>query len=123
MTAGTVLARALGFYPAAAAKQYEMIRSAKRMTDYQREIATGFRSAWIKATMRGDRDRAREVEAAVADWNAASKGTAMEVRDFVKNSQRALKEARRPAMERTLRSAPDAAERDLQNLVDLLTSN
>jgi hypothetical protein len=123
MTAGTVLARALGFYPAVAAKQYEMIRSAKRMTDYQREIATGFRSAWIKATMRGDRDRAREIEAAVADWNAASKGTAMEVRDFVKNSRRALKEAQRPAMERTLRSAPDAAERDLRNLVDLLMSN
>jgi hypothetical protein len=73
--------------------------------------------------MRGDRDRAREIEAAVADWNAASKGTAMEVRDFVKNSQRALKEARRPAMERTLRSAPDAAERDLRNLTDLMSLN
>jgi len=123
MTAGTVLARALGFYPAAAAKQYEMIRAAKRMTDYQREVATGFRSAWIRATMRSDRARAREIEAAVADWNAASKGTAMEIRNFVQNSRRALKEARRPAMERTLRSAPDAAERDLRSLVDLWTSN
>jgi len=123
MTAGTVLARALGFYPAEAAKQYEMIRSAKRMTDYQREVSTGFRTAWIKAMMRNDRARAREIEAAVEDWNAASAGTALEVRNFVKNSQRALKEARRPAIERTLKSAPDAAERDLQTMVDLLTSN
>ena len=123
MTTGTVVARALGFYPSEAAKQYEMIRSAKRMTDYQREVATGFRTAWIKATMRGDRARAREIEAAVEDWNAGAKGTALEVRNFVKNSQKALKEARRPAVERTLRSAPDAAEADLQRMVDLLTAN
>ena len=123
MTTGTVVARALGFYPSEAANQYEMIRSAKRMTDYQREVATGFRTAWIKATMRGDRARAREIEAAVDDWNVGAKGTALEVRNFVKNSQRALKEARRPAVERTLKSAPDAAARDLQTMVDLMTAN
>ena len=123
MTTGTLLARAMGFYPAAAAKQYEIIRSAKRMTDYQREVATGFRTAWIKATTRGDRDRARAIEEAVADWNAGSKGTALEVRDFVANSKKALKEASRTAVERTLRSAPDAAERDLQQMIDLLTAN
>jgi hypothetical protein len=113
----------MGFYPAAAAKQYEIIRSAKRMTDYQREVATGFRTAWIKATTRGDRDRARAIEEAVEDWNAGSKGTALEVRNFVENSKKALKEASRTAVERTLRSAPDAAERDLQQMIDLLTSN
>ena len=123
MTTGTLLARAMGFYPAAAAKQYEIIRSAKRMTDYQREVATGFRTAWIKATTRGDRDRARAIEEAVEDWNAGSKGTALEVRNFVENSKKALKEASRTAVERTLRSAPDAAERDLQQMIDLLTSN
>ena len=123
MTTGTLLARAMGFYPAAAAKQYEIIRSAKRMTDYQREVATGFRTAWIKATTRGDRDRARAIEEAVEDWNAGSKGTALEVRDFVANSKKALKEASRTAVERTLRSAPDAAERDLQQMIDLLTAN
>ena len=123
LTAGPVVARALGFYPAEAAQQYEMIRVAKRMTDYQREVSTGFRTAWIKAMMRGDTARARVVEETVADWNAGAKGTALEVRDFRKNAQRALKEARRPAIERTLRSAPDAAERDLQRMVDLLTAN
>ena len=123
MTTGTVVARALGFYPSEAAQQYEMIRAAKRMTDYQREVSTGFRTAWIKAMMRGDTERARVVEETVADWNAGAKGTALEVRDFRKNAQRALKEARRPAIERTLRSAPDAAERDLQRMVDLLTAN
>ena len=123
MHAGTIIGRALGFYPAAAANQYEIIRAAKRMTDYQREVVTGYRTAWVTAMVRGDREFAREIEASVQDWNAASKGTALEIRNFVPNSQRALREARRPAAERTLRSAPNAAERDLQQMVDLLSLN
>ena len=123
MDVATVITRALGFYPAAAANQYEMIRSAKRMTDYQREVVTGYRTAWVSAMMRDDREFARQIEESVEDWNAASKGTALEIRNFVQNSRRALQEARRPATARTLRSAPNAAEQDLQRMVDLLTLN
>lgn len=123
MNAMTVLARVLGFYPVAASRQYEMIGMAKRITDYQREQAAAYRIGWIKATMEGDRARAREIEREVDAWNAGSKGTGLEIRNFVKNSQRALQEARRPASARTLRSAPNAAERDLQNLIDLMIQN
>jgi hypothetical protein len=123
MSASTVIARALGFYPSAAAAQYDTIRAAKRMTDYQREVVTAYRTAWVKAMMRNDREGAREIEAAVEEWNKSAAGTALEINNFVKNSRRTLGEARRPAMERTLRAAPDAAERDLQNMVDLLTAN
>jgi hypothetical protein len=123
MHMGTIISRLLGFYPSAAANQYEIIRSAKRMTDYQREVVTGYRTAWVTAMMRNDREMARQLEESVREWNAASKGTALEIRNFVPNSQRALREARRPAAERTLRTAPDAAERDLRQLVDLLSLN
>jgi hypothetical protein len=100
-----------------------MIGMAKRITDFQREQTTAYRVGWIRAMMEGDRARAREIEQEVATWNAGSKGTGLEIRDFVKNSQRALKEARRPVMERTLRSAPDAAERDLRNMMELMSVN
>jgi hypothetical protein len=123
MNTGTLLARALGFYPSAAANQYEMIRSAKRMTDYQREVVTGYRTAWVSAMMRGDREFARQIEQSVEDWNDSAKGTALEIRGFTKNSRRALEEARRPATARTLRSAPNAAEKDLQRMIDLMTLN
>jgi hypothetical protein len=93
------------------------------MTDYQREVVTAYRTAWVKAMMRNDREGAQEIEAAVEEWNKSAAGTALEINNFVKNSRRTLGEARRPAMERTLRAAPDAAERDLQNMVDLLTAN
>jgi hypothetical protein len=123
MNAGIVLARVLGFYPVAPSREYEMIGMAKRITDFQREQTTAYRVGWIRAMMEGDRARAREIEQEVATWNAGSKGTGLEIRDFVKNSQRALKEARRPVMERTLRSAPDAAERDLRNMMELMSVN
>lgn len=123
MDAGTVITRALGFYPVAAANQYEVIRAAKRMTDYQREVVTGYRTAWVSAMMRNDRDFARQIEESVDEWNTASDGTALEIKNFVQNSRRALQEARRPASARTLRSAPNAAERDLQNLIDLMIQN
>lgn len=123
MTAGTIIARALGFYPGSAAAQYDMIRSAKRMTDYQREVVTAYRTAWVKAMMRNDRAGARAIEDEVDGWNESAKGSALEIKNFAKNSQRALGDAKRPAMERTLRSAPNAAERDLQNMIDLMTAN
>jgi hypothetical protein len=123
MTAGTIITRMLGFYPGAAANQYEMIRSAKRMTDYQREVVTAYRTAWVKSMMRGDRAGAKAIEAEVDGWNESAKGSALEIKNFAKNSKRALQDANRPAMERTLRSAPNAAERDLQNMIDLMTLN
>jgi hypothetical protein len=123
MTAGTIITRMLGFYPGSAANQYEMIRSAKRMTDYQREVVTAYRTAWVKSMMRGDRAGAKAIEAEVDGWNESAKGSALEIKNFAKNSKRALQDANRPAMERTLRSAPNAAERDLQNMIDLMTLN
>ena len=86
-------------------------------------MVVGYRTAWVTAMMRNDREFAREIEESVRAWNDASKGTALEIRNFLPNSQRALREARRPAAERTLRTAPNAAERDLRDMVDLLSLN
>jgi hypothetical protein len=120
MTAGTIAARLLGFYPTAASDQYSMIRIAKRMTDYQRDVTTGFRSAWINAMQAKDTQRAQAIEDAVRDWNDGAKGTALEIRNFRSASMRALREAQRPAGERALKSAPKAARQDLEKLSTLL---
>ena len=123
MNAGIVLARAIGFYPTSASREYDGVRMAKRVTDYQREQVTSYRTGWILAMQEGDRERAREIEKEVENWNKGSKNTGLVIKDFVKNSRRALKEANRPVMERTLRSAPDVAENDLRTMTDLLTLN
>jgi len=120
MSAGAVIARLMGFYPTAAADQYEMIKYTKRIADYQKEATTGFRQAWIKAKLRGDNATARAIESNVDEWNSTLKGTALEIKKFTANSQRALNEAKRSASERALRAAPQAARRELGQLPELL---
>jgi hypothetical protein len=120
--AGVIAARLLGFYPAAAAEQYSAIRIANRVSDYQRDVVAGFRQAWIKAKIGGDNARASEIEQAVRDWNKGAEGTGLEIDDFRSRSQRALKEAQRPAGERTLRTVPKAGRGDIEQAFDLLTT-
>ena len=119
-SASTILTRLLGFYPAGAAEEYGVIRISKRITDYQKEVSAGFRQAWIKAMIRGDMDQARAIVESVNDWNSGAAGTALEIRNFERNARKALQEARRPAGERLLRSAPRAAQQDLEQAAELL---
>ena len=117
----TIFTRMVGFYPERAATQYDIIRIAQRETDYQKEVVAAYRQAWIKATMRGDIERAQEIVAAVNNWNETARGTPLEITRFVPNSVRALREAQRGAGERALRAAPRAAQEDIRELVDALT--
>jgi hypothetical protein len=121
LTAGTYLTRALGFYPVAAAQQYEFIRTARRMTDYQREISAGYQQAWIKARMSGDSDQVRDINAAVADWNRAAYGTPLYIANFQENAAKAYAEAIRPATQRYLRTAPKASRTDLRSAAEILS--
>ena len=118
MTAATIITRLLGFYPSAAADQYEVIKYANRMVNYQKEMTVGFRQAWIKAKLRGDEAGAQAIEQGVADWNDATRGTGLEIRKFVSGSNKGLREASRPAGERALRAAPTAARQDIQGLME-----
>jgi len=117
---GIVASRLLGFYPTAAAQQYEVIRISKRLTDYQREVSAGFRYGWIKAKIAGDEVQARAIEDAVREWNEGARGTALEIRNFRKNANRSLREARRPAVERLRKSSPTAARDDMDNVANLM---
>ena len=115
-----IITRVLGFYPERASSEYQQIRISKRTADYQRQVSSGFQQAWIKAKIMGDDDRADAVADAVKDWNQAAKGTALEIRNFTRNANRALREAERPAMERFLRTAPRASREEIDRAATLL---
>jgi hypothetical protein len=123
MSAATLVTRMLGFYPAAAAEQYGIIRVSRRIGDYHKDVVAGYRSAWIKATLAGDTEQAQNIVDSVADWNEGARGTALEIRRFLPTSRQALREARRPASERMLRSASRSARSDLEELAQLLGYN
>lgn len=118
--AGVMAARVLGFYPTDAARQYAAIRISKRITDYQRDTVTSYRTAWVRAKMTGDNDGARDIERAVQRWNEGAEGTGLRIRNFMQGSQRALREAKRPAGERALRTTPTANRADIEQVYDLM---
>lgn len=120
MDASVILTRLLGFYPAGAAEEYGVIRVSKRIVDYQKEVSAGFRQAWIKAMIRGDMEQAQAIVDSVNDWNDGAEGTALEINNFQRNARKALQEARRPAGERLLRSAPKSAKEDVDLAATLL---
>ena len=120
MDMGTIITRLAGFYPSQAANQYDVIRIANRTTDYQKEAVASFRHAWIKATLRGDTQTANEIMNDVREWNNATRGTPLEIRNFSTGNTRALREAQRPAGERALRAAPRAAQEDIRGYIDAL---
>ena len=116
LDAGTYLARALGFYPAAASRQNDVVRLTKRQADYMREVSGEFRRAYVKAALRDDRDKMRQVAESVRDWNREARGTGLEIPNFTINAQRAVQEARKTSSERYISSAPKSLRREVQGL-------
>ncbi len=118
VSAMTVASRILGFYPADAARQYDFIKYANRMNYDYKEVGTAYKLAWVKAMMTGDRAQAARIVREVNDWNEANKGGPGVIRNFLRNAQKALQEARRPAGERLLKSAPVASRASLERFLD-----
>ena len=120
-TTSMLAIRILGFTPGSVAAQYEVIRLAKRETNYQKQVVAKFRTQLLKAEMRGDRVTAASIRRSVKEWNAVEKGTLLEIRDFEKNYQRLKKQALMPAKQRFMQSA-GKANQDAIELIDQLAS-
>lgn len=116
---GTMLTRALGFYPASAVAENDVVRMSKRIGDYQKDVAATYRGLYVGAKLAKDNDRAREVVQMVKDWNEAAKGTGLEIRSFEGSANRALREAQRTATERYLKAAPRAMRSETQRILEL----
>jgi hypothetical protein len=116
---GTMLTRALGFYPASAVAENDVVRLSKRIGDYQKDVAATYRGLYVSAKIAKDNDRAREISAMVKDWNEAAKGTGLEIRNFEGSANRALQEAQRTATERFLRTQPKAMRPETERFLEL----
>jgi hypothetical protein len=116
LTGLTYATRLLGFYPQAASEQYSKIRVSKRIVDYQRETSAGFQQAYVRAKIAGDEARAEAILDAVNNWNEGAQDTPLFIRNFRVNANKALREARRPAVERLLRTTPVSARENLRTI-------
>jgi len=119
MSAMTIASRLLGFYPSSATRENDVVRLSKRIADYGRDVKASFRIAAIKAQLTNDRRAYRNVLKGVAEWNKAAKGTGMEIRNFQQSVNQALREARRTAAARYIRSAPKNVRPESEALLRL----
>ena len=101
-----ILARMLGFYPAIATQQNDIVRMSKDVGDYAKSIKADYVSAYVKAKLANDNDRMQSIAADVRRWNEDAKGTGLEITTFTRSANRAAQEAARPTVLRYLKSAP-----------------
>jgi hypothetical protein len=95
------------------------VRLAKRVGDYQKDVAATYRGLYISAKIAKDNTRANEVLEMVNDWNDAAKGTGLELRNFQQSANRALREAQLTATERFLRTQPKAMRPETEQMLQL----
>lgn len=118
--AGVLLGRMLGFYPAAAVRENDVVRMGKRLIDYRREVASHYYGRFIMASLSGDQEAVDNVLKDVDAWNDAASGTELELSNFRASANRALREAKRTTSQRYLRTIPVNARRETQRVMDMI---
>ena len=117
--AHVILARLLGFYPAVATQQNDIVRMSKQVNEYGKAIKAEYVAAYVKARAAGDQEAADNIASAVSQWNEDSKGTGLEITKFLQSANRAYREAQRPTVLRYMKSAPRAMRPETIELLRL----
>lgn len=123
VTMMTYITRMLGFYPAIATQQNDIVRAAKITDAYAKEVKAEFTAAYVKAAMAnngaGDPAAVAAILQQVGEWNDAAEGTGLQLRSFQKSANRALREANRPTAERYLKTAPVGLRPEVRQLLNI----
>jgi hypothetical protein len=113
------LARFLGFYPAIATQQNDIVRLSKYVSDYAKAIKADYTAAYVKARLAGDTDAMQKTVENVRNWNEAAAGTGLEISNFVRSANRAAREAERPTALRFLKAAPKNVRAETLQLLEI----
>ena len=106
------IARMAGFYPSSATLQYDVTRMSQQTADYAKELSASLRHAYIKADPKGRRAILRQV----GQLQRQNRGTPFDLKNWRNSARKALKEAKRSASERSLRSLPKSTKSLAENL-------
>ena len=120
VTLATVLARAMGFYPAIATEQNDVVRMSRYIAEYGKEVKAAFVTSYVKAKLDGDTARMREIIKDVAAWNESAEGQGTEISKFVQSANRSAREIQRPTAARYLKSAPANVKPQTEELLQLM---
>lgn len=119
VSAMTIGQRLLGFYPADATFQNDVVRIAKQKDAYIKEVKAAFVGAYVRADIGKDEAAKRKIERSVREWNAAASAVApdMKINEFRDSVNRAVRAARMPTGARHLKAVSKGLRQSEQQLL------
>lgn len=117
--AHVIMARFLGFYPAIATQQNDIVRLQKQSAEYSKAIKAEYVNAYVRAKLDGDTARMNQVKGYVEEWNKDAQGTGLEITKFAMSAERAAREAKRPTALRYMKSAPKGLRPETRELLTI----
>ena len=115
----TYVTRLLGFYPAEATAQNDIVRLSKAMAGYMNDTRAKYTEDYVKASVSRDRERMNEITASVRSWNEAARGTGLEIPNFVTGATRAALAAAQPTAARFLKTAPIGLRPETRDMLNI----
>jgi hypothetical protein len=111
------IGRMLGYYPASATEQNDIVRLGRQSAEYAAAIKAEYVGAYIKAKLANDSAGMRRQIEYARYWNRAAKGTGLELSGiFRRDAERAAREAGRSTVARYLKSAPQTTRDNLEQM-------
>ena len=108
--------RMLGFYPAEAAAQNNLIRLGTQLDNYRKAIRAEYVTAAVNARLRGDLNKFAEIKEYVRKWNADAEAVGLGITNFDQAVNRAYDEASKQAISRYIRAASKAVTPEIEKM-------
>jgi ribosomal protein L33 len=116
-SAWEIFGKAMGFHPSRAQMQMDWMMADSQEQAYMQMIKTEAVRRAVGARLEGDADTERAVKEYIQDWNAATKGTRLEIRNFDKSINQAFREAKQPLALRYLKSSAKSGRAEAKEIM------
>jgi hypothetical protein len=113
------VARMLGFYPASATFQNDLIRMDRQVDAYVKSIKMSYTQSFVKAMIDGDTLAANNIVNMVREHNQEWRGTEYEITNFRGSAMRSYRMHSQPSLLRYRKSAPVNIREDIDRLMDI----
>ncbi len=115
----TAIFRMLGFYPAVATLQNDLVRISKFSDAYTKSLKMKYTQAYVKARLDNNIPEMNRIVQMVNEHNRTHRGTEFEFKGFVRSANRSYNAAKKPTILRYKKYAPRNIRSELDELMEI----
>ena len=115
----TAIFRMLGFYPAVATLQNDLVRISKFSDAYVKSLKMKYTQAYVKARLDNNIPEMNRIVQMVNEHNRSHRGTEFEFKGFVRSANRSYNAAKKPTLLRYKKYAPRNIRSELDELMEI----